>query len=171
MPSRSVELGRRNRSAATGGMSKWDADTADWYARNIGEYARSSGGRIARPCSDDYRGGRRVRHGRRVAASCGRGDAGAPDRGGSGAPHARDARERTASHPEGARVEFREGTAEALPVKDAVADVVSAFDSFDHWLDHRGGLGEVRRVLRPQGRLAVVKDGVCPVGVRHGVRS
>ena len=51
-----------------------------------------------------------------------------------------------------------------MPVEDAVADVVFAFDSFDHWRDQRGGLGEVRRILRPQGQLVVVKDGSVPGG-------
>ena len=57
-----------------------------------------------------------------------------------------------------------EGAAENLPVDDDIADVVLAFDSFDHWRDRSRGLAEVRRVLRPQGRLVVVKDGGVPGG-------
>jgi SAM-dependent methyltransferase len=47
-------------------------------------------------------------------------------------------------------------------VDDAAADVVLAFDSFDHWQDKARGLREIRRVLRPAGRLVVVKDANVP---------
>lgn len=146
-------------------MSKWDADTADWYARKYGEYATN---RLAVDALDlaptitvvDVGCGTGAAL-RRAAAVVTRGRLIGVDP----VPRMLEiARERTASHPVGARVEFREGAAEALPVEDAVADVVFAFDSFDHWLDQRGGLGEVRRVLRPQGRLVVVKDGGVPGG-------
>lgn len=76
------------------------------------------------------------------------------------------AREANADHPAAARIEFREGPAEDLPVGDGDADVVLAFDSFDHWQDSAQGLGEIRRVLRPQGRLVVVKDGGLPGGAK-----
>jgi ubiquinone/menaquinone biosynthesis C-methylase UbiE len=72
------------------------------------------------------------------------------------------AREKTATHPAGDRIEFRQGSAENLPIDDDFADFVFAFDSFDHWHDKERGLVEVRRVVRPAGRFVVVKDFDLP---------
>ena len=53
-----------------------------------------------------------------------------------------------------------------LPIDDDYADVVFAFDSFDHWQDKAQGLAEVRRVLRQNGQFVVVKDGGVPGGAK-----
>jgi SAM-dependent methyltransferase len=47
------------------------------------------------------------------------------------------------------------GTAEVIPLPDASADVVTCAQSF-HWFDHAVALPEIARVLRPEGRLALV---------------
>jgi SAM-dependent methyltransferase len=47
------------------------------------------------------------------------------------------------------------GNAEVIPLPDAYADVVTCAQSF-HWFDHEVALPEIARVLRPQGRLALV---------------
>lgn len=146
-------------------MSEWDAETAEWYASKYGEYATN---RLAVDALDLAPASSVVDVGcgtgaalRRAAAVVTRGRLIGIDP----VPRMIEiARERAASHPAGTLIEFREGAAEALPLEDAVADVVFAFDSFDHWRDQRGGLGEVRRVMRPQGRLVVVKDGGVPGG-------
>src|SRR5215472_3942967 len=52
-----------------------------------------------------------------------------------------------------AQVEFREGLAEALPVEDGWADVVISNGVINLCADKRAVLEEVRRVLRPAGRL------------------
>jgi len=48
-----------------------------------------------------------------------------------------------------------EGTAEALPLADGAADAVTAASAF-HWFEPGRALPEIARVLRPDGRLAIV---------------
>lgn len=47
------------------------------------------------------------------------------------------------------------GNAEVIPLPDASADVITSAQAF-HWFDHAVALPEIARVLRPNGRLAVV---------------
>ena len=148
-------------------MSVWNAETAEWYARKYGEHATN---RLAVQALDLAPGSVIVDVG------CGTGSAlrHAAARVTNGTFIGIDpvlrmldiASERAASHPSEARIEFREGSAEALPVEDDVADLVFAFDSFDHWQDKTRGLAEIRRILHPAGRLVAAKDGAVPGGPR-----
>ena len=52
----------------------------------------------------------------------------------------------------GARV--LDGVAEQIPLADQSVDAVTVADAF-HWFDRRKALGEIRRVLRPGGGLAL----------------
>ncbi len=47
------------------------------------------------------------------------------------------------------------GSAEAIPLPDSSADVVTSAQAF-HWFDHDDALPEIVRVLRPRGRIALV---------------
>jgi ubiquinone/menaquinone biosynthesis C-methylase UbiE len=144
-------------------MNEWDAETAEWYAANYGEYATN---RLAVEALELKPDSLVVDVGcgtgsalRRAASTITQGSLIGVDP----VPRMIEiARERTAGHPAAARIEFRLGAAEDLPVDDAAADVVLAFDSFDHWQDKARGLSEIRRILRPAGRFVVVKDAGLP---------
>jgi SAM-dependent methyltransferase len=58
----------------------------------------------------------------------------------------------------GTGVEVVPGQAEALPCPDASVDVVLAASAW-HWVDEARAVPEVARVLRPDGRLALVWSG------------
>lgn len=146
---------------------EWTAETAEWYAENYGEYATN---RLAVDALDlpadavivdvGCGAGAALRHaGQRVTTGELIGVDPVPRM-------AEIAQARAAGHPAQARLDFRVGPAEKLPVDDAVADFVFAFDSFDHWQDKVAGLAEVGRILRPTGQLVVVKDGGVPGGVK-----
>jgi ubiquinone/menaquinone biosynthesis C-methylase UbiE len=53
----------------------------------------------------------------------------------------------------GERVEFTEGDVADLPYEDASFDLIVSTMSQHHWADAAGGFRELRRVLRPGGRI------------------
>ena len=148
-------------------MSEWNDETAEWYASKYGEYATN---RLAVDALDI--------HDRSVVVDVGCGAGAALRRAASRVTQGtligvdpvprmvEIARERAGLHPDGARIEFRQGAAEELPVDDDSADLVLAFDSFDHWEDKSRGMTEIRRVLRPHGQLAITKDRSVPGGAK-----
>jgi ubiquinone/menaquinone biosynthesis C-methylase UbiE len=146
-------------------MNEWDAETAEWYAANYGEHATNRLAVEALELEPDSLvvdvgcgTGSALRH---AASTVTQGSLIGVDP----VPRMIElARERTAGHSAATRIEFRLGSAEDLPVDDAAADVVLAFDSFDHWQDKARGLSEIQRILRPAGRLVVVKDASVPGG-------
>ena len=52
-------------------------------------------------------------------------------------------------------IDIYEGTAESIPLPDASCDVVLAAQCF-HWFRGVEALGEIHRILRPQGRLGLI---------------
>jgi SAM-dependent methyltransferase len=54
-----------------------------------------------------------------------------------------------------ASVEVLDGTAERIPLGDGSVDLVTVAQAF-HWFDGDAALAEIHRVLRPDGRLALV---------------
>lgn len=148
-------------------MSEWNAEIAEWYAAKYGEYATNRLAADATDVSTDA-----------VVVDVGCGTGSALRRIASRVPDGtligldpiprmvEIARERASKDPNGHRIEFREAPAEQLPLEDDSADLIFAFDSIDHWQDKAAGLREIRRVLRPEGRLVVVKDGGLPGGAK-----
>ncbi|OMH38030.1 hypothetical protein BGP75_07030 [Motiliproteus sp. MSK22-1] len=146
-------------------MSKWDSETAEWYAEKYGEYATNRLGTAAVEFSPESTV---------VDIGCGTGSAlrHAAKQVTNGVLIGIDpvprmveiAREKTATDVAADRIHFYQGAAESLPLEDASADFVLAFDSFDHWQDQHQGLKEVRRVLTPDGAFVIVKDGGLPCG-------
>jgi ubiquinone/menaquinone biosynthesis C-methylase UbiE len=66
------------------------------------------------------------------------------------------------------RVRVVDGTAEQIPLEDGTATVVWATASFHHWTDPEAGLAEVRRALRPGGRVLIAERLARPGGwLRH----
>jgi len=140
-------------------MTEWNAETAEWYAANYGEYPTNRLAVEQLDLADQLT---------IVDVGCGTGSAlrFAATRVRNGnligidpAPRmieiAKDTSKVKAS---GESIVFKIGSAEELPVDDSIADLVFAFDSMDHWQDTHQGLIEIRRILKPGGRLIIVKD-------------
>jgi ubiquinone/menaquinone biosynthesis C-methylase UbiE len=64
-------------------------------------------------------------------------------------------------------VTWKRGAAEALPVPDRSCDVVWSLATVHHWPDLDGGLTEVRRVLRADGRFLAIERRVQPGARGH----
>ena len=144
-------------------MTDWNSETVEWYAKKYGEYPTN---RLAVDVLD------LPSDAVIVDVGCGTGSA---------LRHASSevingllvgidpvprmieiAQERTVDHPSSDRIEYRQGTAESIPVEEDFSDYVFAFDSIDHWNDKEKGFAEIHRILRPGGKLVIVKDGSVP---------
>ncbi len=149
-------------------MSEWTTETADWYAANYGEYPTNQRVIELLEIAEDAAV---------VDVGCGTGSAlrhaaGKVTKGTligvDPVPRMVEiARERLLGHPAASRIQLLEAPAHALPLADRSADLVLALDSYDHWGAEQAqaaGLREVRRILRPEGRFVVVKDGGLPGG-------
>jgi SAM-dependent methyltransferase len=61
-----------------------------------------------------------------------------------------------------ARITWREGLAEAIPLDDGGATVALAIRAAHHFDDPNLAFGEIRRVLAPGGRLVIVESEIRP---------
>lgn len=153
------------------GMSDWNDETAEWYAKKYGDYPTNYLGVNALDLSDGLT---------LVDIGCGTGAAlrhaatkisGGKFIGVDPVPRMVEiACELTAQHPAHNKIEFRIGSAEDLPIEDSVADYILAFDSIDHWQDVEQGLREVNRILNARGIFAIVKDQSVP-GAKSAIES
>ena len=55
----------------------------------------------------------------------------------------------------GEKADLRVGDSENLPFDDDTFDMITCTDSFHHYPNSENVLAEIRRVLRPQGRLLI----------------
>jgi SAM-dependent methyltransferase len=69
------------------------------------------------------------------------------------------------------RVRYMDGTAEQVPVGDAIATVVWSIATVHHWRDIDAGLLEARRILVPGGRLVAIERRVHPGATGHGAHG
>jgi demethylmenaquinone methyltransferase/2-methoxy-6-polyprenyl-1,4-benzoquinol methylase len=60
-------------------------------------------------------------------------------------------------HPHGTAIEFRQGDGMALPLPNAVFDVVTISFGLRNMADRHKALGEMRRILKPGGQLFVLE--------------
>jgi ubiquinone/menaquinone biosynthesis C-methylase UbiE len=66
-------------------------------------------------------------------------------------------RARRRGTPLGNRIHFREGSAMDLPFPNDTFDAVISSGSIKHWPDQARGLGEMIRVLKPEGLLVIIE--------------
>lgn len=84
------------------------------------------------------------------------------------------ARARNAAAIGAGAVDLRHGTVERMPFEDAAFDLALAINSMQVWPDVDAGLREIRRVLRPGGRLALAftpRAGQPRAGVAERLES
>jgi ubiquinone/menaquinone biosynthesis C-methylase UbiE len=65
------------------------------------------------------------------------------------------ARARNATGIQSGRIDLRHGSVESLPFDDNSFDRALAINSMQVWPDAAAGLREIRRVLKPGGRIAL----------------
>ena len=68
------------------------------------------------------------------------------------------AKEKTATDPNQKRIQFFEGGAENVPVKNGSFTVVLAINTIHHWYHVPKGCGEVKRVLQKNGRFIITNE-------------
>ncbi len=140
-------------------MTEWNAETAEWYAANYGDYPTNRLAVEQLDLSDELTiidvgcgTGSALRY---TAAKVSKGNLIGIDP----VPRmieiakglSKDDKNRN-------QVAFKVGSAEKIPLDDAIADLVFAFDSIDHWKDVPKGLSEILRILKSKGNFIIVKD-------------
>ena len=68
-------------------------------------------------------------------------------------------------------LEFRKGSAVAIPLEDGSVDLVVSFETIEHLAEHDAMLEEIRRVLRPGGFLIMSSPDKYEYTDVHGFRN
>jgi ubiquinone/menaquinone biosynthesis C-methylase UbiE len=68
-------------------------------------------------------------------------------------------------------LDWRVGRAESLPPPDASVTIVWTISTVHHWDDPTAGLGQIRRVLAPAGRVLVAERLVPPDAHGHAAHG
>jgi ubiquinone/menaquinone biosynthesis C-methylase UbiE len=68
-------------------------------------------------------------------------------------------------------LDWRVGRAELLPLPDASVTIAWAISTVHHWDDPTAGLGEIRRVLAPAGRVLLAERLVQPGAHGHAAHG
>jgi ubiquinone/menaquinone biosynthesis C-methylase UbiE len=68
-------------------------------------------------------------------------------------------------------LDWRVGCAESLPLPDASVTIAWAISTVHHWDDPTAGLGEIRRVLAPAGRVLLAERLVQPGARGHAAHG
>jgi ubiquinone/menaquinone biosynthesis C-methylase UbiE len=144
-------------------MTDWNAETAEWYAAHYGDYPTNRLAVEQLDLSDSLT---------IVDVGCGTGSAlryaahkvtGGTLIGIDPVPRMiQIAKNLSKEHHTDDLIVFKVGSAEVLPLDDAIAELVFAFDSIDHWQDVHKGLHEILRILKPGGKFIIVKDLSVP---------
>jgi len=148
----------------------WDDETAEWYAEAYGDhFSTTLAVELAQLQPDDVV----------LDIGCGSGNscraAAAVVTGGSvigidpTPAMIRIAKEKSKNCPYRNRIQFREGSAEAVPLENCSVTTAMAINALHHWDDINAGLNEVKRVLLPEGRFFIA-DELKKDGTTHGDR-
>jgi ubiquinone/menaquinone biosynthesis C-methylase UbiE len=68
-------------------------------------------------------------------------------------------------------LEWREGSAESLPLPDDSVSIAWAISTVHHWADVEAGIGELRRALAPGGQVLLVERLVKPGARGHAAHG
>ena len=79
----------------------------------------------------------------------------------------RIAKEESENCPYKNRIQFMDGSAEAVPLENSSVTTAMAINSLHHWDDIDAGLNEVKRVLLPEGHFFIA-DELKKDGTTHG---
>lgn len=145
----------KNTVQSTQSNHKWDDKTAHWYVKNYGDWPTTF--RVAELI--DWHENDRL-----VDIGCGNGrtlraiERHVPKGYLYGIDPTQAMLDIAESQTHSARIQYLLGSAESIPLDANCIDKAIAVNSFHHWRNIHKGLKEVRRILKPDGRLFLAED-------------